>query len=84
LRRDVVRVETREDVLKQELSEAVTGRKVAELRNEVERAKVVELSLRNELSQIAGTRPAQEASSVSRVLHGEAVEEVNRGQKGPC
>jgi phage shock protein A len=43
LRRDVARVETREDVLKQELSEAVTGRKVAELRNEVERAKVAEL-----------------------------------------
>jgi uncharacterized membrane protein YccC len=49
--RDVARVETREDVLKQELSEAVTGRKVAELRNEVKRAKVTELSLRNELSQ---------------------------------
>jgi hypothetical protein len=60
----VARVTTREDVLKQELCEEVTGRKVAELRNEVERAKVTDLSLRNELRQIAGTRPAQEASSV--------------------
>jgi hypothetical protein len=84
LRCDVARVETREDLLKEELSEAVTGRKIAELRNEVERAKVTELSLRNELSQIAGTLPAQEASSVSRVLHGEAVEDVCRAKKVPA
>jgi Retrotransposon gag protein/Zinc knuckle len=84
LRSDVARVESREESLLRERSEAVTGRQVAELRNEVERAKFTGISLRNELSQVTGKRPAQETSPVSRVLDDGTVEEDSGVKETPA
>jgi hypothetical protein len=84
LRSDVACAEIREESQRQELSEAVTGRQVAESQNEVERANVTEISLRSELSQIADSKPVQEKSFMSRIIQDRTMEEDSGTKETPA